>query len=137
MRKILLLTLFAAALYTSCKKDPTKGLLYYVFADKNDNTSFKSIETNAGFKSLTGKDTLYIGAHYGEDNLTIRLIYNGVGAYQSTSLDAIFITTLGQDAVVRTYHLTNDPANIVNITNIDQAIVEGTFDLTFKEIQGR
>ncbi|QQL48744.1 DUF6252 family protein [Mucilaginibacter ginkgonis] len=133
MKKILLLVAIGVIVYTSCKKNPVEGLDQYVYAENSDNTTFKSTYPDAGFRSVIKKDTLYVRGSSGEDHLTIRLINKGAGVYRSPDLDAMLYTTVGQDVVVRTYHLNTDPANIVKITDIDQGIVKGTFDLTFKE----
>ena len=133
MKRVMLLLLLTLLLLNACKKDSVKELDYYVYAEKSDNTIFKAIASSAGFKSLSAKDTLYIGANSGEDHLLIRLIVKKPGVYKSPNLDAILITTIGQDVIGNTYHLNNDTRNMLDITNIDNGLIQGTFGLSFKE----
>ncbi len=84
---------------------------------------------------MATKDTLFIMARNGEENIIIGIKQKGTGTYSPAEFKAYFYATIGLDVVVATYQLSNDPSNSINITDYDETthVVKGSFNLAFKK----
>ncbi len=134
MKKIVLLFIVACCMapVLSCKKDKTVAA--NGISAKKDVADWTTINVITGFKPLNTKDTLFIAAQNGEENIVIALKQKGAGTYQSTEFKAWYYTTVGFDAVVSKYQVYSDPGNSVTITNYDESAhtIKGTFNILFK-----
>jgi hypothetical protein len=130
MKKIALLLIVVSAL--SCKKD--KQVAVNGIPAATGITDWTTTSVITGFKPLDTKDTLFIVAQKGEENIVIALKQKGVGTYQPAEFNAWYYTTVGLDAVVSKYQLYSDAGNWVTITDYNETghSIKGTFSLLFK-----
>lgn len=139
MKKLTLFSVIALSLLSACKKDNStaKPTGYSINANKN-NVAWASASLSTGYVNPAIKDSVLIIAHAGEETLGIKFKSKGVGTYQSTEINAYFWNTVGLDAIVGEYKLTNDASNtlIINSYNEAKNTMTGTFNLTLKKTYG-
>jgi hypothetical protein len=135
MKKLALLFIVVACVTSvlSCKKDKQQAAVIHVSATKG-TTDWATANVTTGYKPLDTKDTLFILAHNGEENIVIALKQKGVGTYQPAEFKAWYYTTIGLDVLIGRYALTSDAGNSVIITDYNETThsVKGTFNILFK-----
>jgi hypothetical protein len=116
--------------FAACKKD--KQVAANEISAKKGTINWNTSNLSTGFKPLDTKDTLFIVAQNGEEDLVLAIKQKGAATYRPDEFKAYYYTTVGLDAVASKYHLINDPANTITITNYDETthVVNVTFNLT-------
>lgn len=130
MKKAIILLLSILIVLSACKKDVVTAPNYL---KANGDVILDTRQIDVSFKSLIAKDTLYISAHEGENNLIISIINKGKGIYKIGGLDALFYKTLGLDVIVQTFRLNTNADNVLTINAIDSDNISGTFSLSLTE----
>ena len=133
----MLFAILFTGLSTSCTKhDQTATPKFFIGATKQ-NTDWIA-DPSTGF--IPTPDTLQIRGYHatGEENLEFKIRFNGIGTYQITGSQAIYYTTLGQDAITSRYILDAAATNTVSITAYNYAtnIATGNFQLSFVKTYG-
>lgn len=131
-RYTLLLTVTLSLLFTACKKD--KQEVVNGLSAKKGTINWNTTNVNTGFKPLATKDTLFITAQNGEENIVIAIKQKGAGTYRPDEFKAYFYATIGMDVIVAQYQSYNDPGNSIVITDYDEAnhIVKGSFNFVLQ-----
>lgn len=114
-------------LATACKKDKQKATAN-ISAEINMK-SWATAQVNTGFKPLETKDTLFIYAHNGEENLVIAVKQKGAGTYSANEFKAYYYITVGLDAVTNRYVSATDAGNQLTIIEYNEATqtIKGNF----------
>lgn len=133
---LLLASLFLASCQKADQNEVTVN--YYMKATKNDK-AWSALNLTSLKK--TGNDTLTLkaqaipeGSSLPDETLIITLKANDEGQYQPIRAKTAYITTVGLDVVTNTYVLTNEAANTITLTDLDEddKTVKGSFNLKFK-----
>jgi hypothetical protein len=127
MKRAVFLSIIVCLLLAACKKDNPSAINEIAFV-KNSKT-WSTTNVGTGFKPLETKDTLFIRAQDGEDNIIIAIKQRGAGTYQPTEFKAFYYVTIGMDVIIGQYQTYNDPGNSIVITDYDETnhVIKGTF----------
>ncbi|HEY4327401.1 MAG TPA: DUF6252 family protein [Mucilaginibacter sp.] len=127
MKSAIFLSVIACLLLAACKKDNPSTINGVTFV-KNAKT-WSTTNVGTGFKPLNTKDTLFIRAQDGEDNIIIAIKQRGAGTYRPDEFRAYYYVTIGMDVIVGQYQTYNDPGNSLEISTYDENnhIIKGTF----------
>lgn len=161
MRKLVIYLLSAAGLILSCdddrgqeshvqcceNKDGTKN--FFVLPGQaspipgdywcvNRNGICWSAYSAASY--LEDSDTLLIYGSKGEEHLTIKFKFDGVGSYDLTGSgkytfygnNATYYVTVGQDVLINHYHPEGMGQLMITYYDKVENVIEGTFDLTMR-----
>lgn len=82
-------------------------------------------------ESNTYQDTLYLFGHVGEEHLSIRIKYKGLGKYVLTGSQVSYMETIGQDVTAVQYYADPAAESFLNVTtyDADKKIIAGNFTL--------
>lgn len=84
-------------------------------------------------KATDGTDNVNLTGHVNEETLNI-ILKKSNNTY--TLVDAVYYTTVGQDAISSQYTLDQSQANALTIAANTAQLLEGTFTLYFKPVSG-
>ncbi|HTD98659.1 MAG TPA: DUF6252 family protein [Mucilaginibacter sp.] len=137
MKTILLAMLaFCCMLTFSCKKDshnPADDL--FIGANKKGTNWLVKYP---GTIYTPNKDTLLMHGTKGDEQITLKIPFHGVGTYQLKGDQAIYYTTAGGSAITSQYQPDTTKTNTLTVTSfyVSTGIVKGNFELNLKKITG-
>jgi hypothetical protein len=137
MKTILLAAfVFCFMLTFSCKTDNHNPVDELFIGANKKGTSW--LVKYPGTNYTANKDTLIMNGVKGEEGISIKIPFHGVGTYQLKEGQALYYTTVGGDVITSQYQPDTTKINTLTVTNFNiyTGMVKGDFELNLKKTLG-
>ena len=121
--------LFITSVFTSCSESDDPIETNFVSAELNNIPWAGQPEIN-----IDGDSLVFLGIG-NEQVVVFKIKFEGEGSYQLSTGQALFYTTVGQDALTSQFILNSDQTSqvIINQYDADSGTISGQFELTLAQ----